>query len=559
MARKILIIGGVACGPKAAARARRRDGAAEIIIVERGRYVSYASCGMPYYVGGTVPALNTLLSLSFGALRDEKFFAEVKDIRVLTGTEATAIDRGRKRVRVRMAAGEQELAYDQLVIATGAGPKRPRAPGMELGNVFHLWTLPDAQALRDKIEAGEAKRVCIIGSGLIGLEAAEAMVNQAVETTVVELLPQPLAGQLDPEMGGLVADVLREAKVAAYFGESVKEFIGEGGKVKKVITDRREIEADVVLLATGADPNVTLARECGIEIGALGAIKVDAGLRTSDPDVFAGGDCVEDTHLVSKTKVWIPLGSTANLHGRVIGNNLTGGSDTFPGVLGTGIMKVLSANVGFTGLTEVKARELGYDVVSGLGPFTDKSHYYPGGKGIVIKVVADRASGRVLGVQAVGPGDVARIIDASVAALTFGTTLDQMGQMDFAYAPPFGVPIEPLAQTVNIARNKREGLGQGTGPLRLKELLASDQDFVLLDVRSAPELKARPPIADRRTRTVDMFAVRQEIAGLPKDRPVIVVCQVGMRSFDVQCALKNAGFDASFLEGGMSVFLRLRH
>jgi NADPH-dependent 2,4-dienoyl-CoA reductase/sulfur reductase-like enzyme/rhodanese-related sulfurtransferase len=560
MGQKIVVIGGVACGPKAAARARRRDPEAEITIIERQEYISYASCGLPYYLAGVVPELNQLLSLSFGALRDPRFFNEVKDIEVLTRTEALAIDRDKKRVRIRSLAGneERDLNYDQLVLATGARPKRPTVPGLDLEGVYHLWTLPDAVALRERIEAGQVERVCIVGAGLIGLEAAEALVNQAVEVSIIEFMPYVLSGQLDPEMAALVEDGLREAKVALFCGEAVTEIVGFEGKVKKVVSDRRELEVDAVLLAAGAEPDTRLATACGLALGETGAIRVDEHLRTSDPFIFAGGDGVENIHLVSGQKVWVPLGSIANLHGRVIGNNLTGEKDSFPGILGTGIMKVMGLNVAYTGLTETKARQLGYETASALGPFNDKSHYYPGGKNLVIKLVADNRTGKVLGLQVAGPGDAARIVDTGAAALRFHATLDELANIDFAYAPPFGIPIEPLAQTANILRNKRHGLGRGTHPLALQQLLAGNDDFIILDVRSQGEREARPPIADPRVRAIDLFQVRKEIDRLPKDKPLIALCQVGQRAFDVQCALTGAGFkQASYLEGGLNVFLRL--
>lgn len=561
MGQKILVIGGVACGPKAAARARRRDPEAEITILEKGDYVSYASCGLPYYVAGVVPELSTLLTLSFGGMRDVGYFRDVKDVKVIVNTEAIAIGREKKTVKAKntRTGEETDYPYDKLVLATGAAPKKPPFPGMELENVYNLWTMHDAKTLREKVEAGEADRVCIVGGGLIGLEAAEAFINQACEVTIVDIMPQVLFGAFDPEMAQLVHDALRESEVKLRFGEGIKEFQGEGGKVTKVVTDKGEIETDAVLVSVGAAPNVGLAKDCGLELDETGAIKVDGHMRTSDPDIFAGGDCVEDTHLATGKKVWIPLGSTANLHGRVIGNNLTGLDDSFPGVLGTGIMKTLGVNAGATGVSETRAADWGFpEVITGLGPFNDKSHYYPGGKNVTIKVVADKASGKVIGVQAVGPGDVARVVDAAVSAITMGVTVDQMGNMDYAYAPPFGVPIEPLAQTVNIVRNKRDGLADAVVPLDLKEMLAGSDDFVVLDVRSKNELEARPPIGDKRTMTVDMYEVREKIHTIPKDKPVIVICQLGARAFDVHCALKGAGFkEAKYLEGGLNVFFRL--
>ncbi len=560
MGRKIVIIGGVACGPKAAARARRRDPEAKITIIERREVVSFASCGLPYYVGGVVPGIEGLVTTSFGNKRDTEYFQRVKNVRVMTNTEARAIDRENKKVKVAdLGSGERtELPYDKLVYAAGARPKRPPLPGSDADNVWNLWTPADAALIRESIEAGEADRICIIGAGLIGLEAAEALVNQAVDVTMIEMMPQVLYPSHDPEMAGLVERALRGENVVLRLGERVSALLTEDNRVVKVETDKGEVETDGVIMAAGAEPEVELARECGLEVGTTGALSVDSRLCTSDPDIFAGGDCVENTHLVTGEKAWTPLGSTANIHGRIIGDNLTGGDSGFPGVVGTGIMRTLGIDAACAGLSETSARQMGYDTVSALAPFNDKSHYYPGGKNVTIKLVAEKSTGRLLGVQVVGPGDVARIIDACAAALRLGAKVEDLGKLDFAYAPPFGTPIEPLSQTANLLQNKVEGLAEPVPPLSMKELLASDRDMVILDVRTGPELESMPPIQDPRTRTVDMSELRARVPELPGDKPVIVVCQFGQRAYDVQCMLKGAGFkQARFLEGGMNVFTRL--
>lgn len=558
MGDKIVIIGGVACGPKAGARARRRDPEAEITIIERGQYISFAGCGLPYYVGGVVPKIDQLFSMPFGAVRDEAYFKAAKDIEVLTGTEATAIDCEKKAVRIKeLATGEErDLPYDKLVVSTGAVPRKAPFPGGDLENVWNLWTIPDAEAIKAGIEAGQAERICIIGAGLIGLEAAEALINQGVETTIVDIMPQPLFGLLDADMAELVAHELRAQKLALHLGETVKAMEGEGGKVARVVTDRRQIEVDGVILAMGAGPNVELAKACGLKLGETGAILVDEHLCTSDPHIYAGGDCVENLHIVTGRKVTNPLGSTANIHGRVIGDNLTGASTSFPGVVGTGIMRTLGTNVGCAGITQARAKELGYDPVSAINPANDKSHFYPGGKQIAIKAVADKKSGKLLGVQIVGPGDVARRVDAAACALRFGAGLDEMSSMDLCYAPPFGTAIDPLAHTINIVKNKLDGLLETISAADLKKLLAGDDDFILLDVRTEAEFGKRPMIDDPRARSVEMTVLRKQIPNLDREKLIIIICQAGPRSYDVQCMLRGAGLKTLSVEGGMSLFLR---
>ena len=554
MGRKIVVIGGVACGPKAAARARRHDQEAEITIIERREYVSYASCGLPYYVGGVVPELDGLLKTSHGTLRDVDYFDHVKDIKVLCGTDAVAIDRQKKEVRIRnLASGEESLvSYDTLVLATGASPVRPPVPGIDLENVWNLWTLRDADIIRQRIEEGEADRVCVIGAGLIGLEACEALVNQAVEVALVEMMPHALYGPLDADMAALVAHALEEQDVELHLGEAVKALEGEDGRVVRVVTDKASLDVDAVIVGAGARPEVSLAKACGLELGETGAIVVDRHMRTSDPDIYAGGDCVENEHLVTGRKVWIPLGSTANRHGRVIGDNATGHDVHFTGVQGTGVMKCLGLNVGYTGISDTAARSLGYDTVTSMNTCNDKSHFFPGGKGLVVKFVCEKASRKLLGCQVVGAGDVARNVDAAASALRFGATLDDMAEMDFCYAPPYGAPITPLGNAAYIASNKLAGMAEAISALELRALLRTEEDFMLVDVRSKGELEVRPPIEDPRSQAIDMHVFREKVDSLPRDKKIIVVCQLGQRSYEILQILRSKGFDrAVYLEGGL--------
>ncbi len=559
MGQKIVVIGGVACGPKAAARARRCDPEAEITIVERKPHVSYASCGLPYYVGGVVPEIDKLISTTHGTYRDPDYFDHVKDIKAMINTEALAIDRDRKEVRIKdlTSGSESSLSYDKLVVSTGASPQTPPIPGADLDRIWNLWSMQDAQEIREKIEAGEADRICVIGAGLIGLECCEAFMNQAVDTHLVDIMPQVLYGPLDPDMAELVAHALRQENIELCLCQGVSSFEGENGRVTKVVTEAGDIETDAVILAMGARPNIELAGGCGLEIGDVGAIKVDEYLRTSDPHIFAGGDCVENLHLVTGKKSWNPLGSTANMHGRVIGDNLAGRESKFPGVLGTGVMKTLGMNVGYTGITDTKAQELGFETVTGINTANDKSHFIPGGKDLAIKVVADRKSRKVLGCQVIGAGDVARIVDSAASALRYGAVLEDIAYMDFCYAPPFGAPITPLANAANIALNKLSGMAETVSAFELHELLASDTDFLMVDVRTKGELEIRPPIEDPRSRAIDMHEIREKADELPKDKPLIFICQLGQRSYEVLQMLKGKGFkNAKSLEGGLRIFTR---
>jgi NADPH-dependent 2,4-dienoyl-CoA reductase/sulfur reductase-like enzyme/rhodanese-related sulfurtransferase len=557
--QKIVIVGGVACGPKAAARARRRDQEAEIIIFERGRYISYAGCGLPYYLAGAVKVLEGLMTTSSGDLRDPEFFHAVKDVTVRTGTLVEAVDPAQKQVRVKnLQSGESEtVAYDQLVLATGASPVVPPFPGADLKNVFTLRRPEDAQGLLQLIEAGEADRVTIIGAGRIGLEVADAFGAQAVETTMVEMTDQVLPGMVDPDVARYVAGVLREEKVALRLLERVKEIRGDGeGKVAKVITDRGEIEADAVLVAVGVKPNVELARAAGLKLGETGAILVDEFMRTDDPNIFAGGDCVEVLHRISGRKVYAPLGSTANRQGRVIGDNLAAGREKFDGIVGTSVLRTLGINLARTGITEAEARASGFQPVVGIAPSVDRSHYMAGGRPILVKILADAGSGRVLGAQVVGPGDVVRRVDVIATALRFGATVDDLGALDLCYAPPFATAIEAVAHAGNIVRNKRSGLAEAVSVKEARELVAQDQ-AVWLDLRNPKEIESQK-FGDEQVVRIPLPELRRRSRELPKDKEIICVCQIGVRAYEACRILKGQGFSrVKFLEGGVSWWSRM--
>ncbi|NQU12076.1 FAD-dependent oxidoreductase, partial [bacterium] len=366
---RILIIGGVAAGPKAASRARRRDPDAEITILERGRLLSYAGCGLPYFVEGKVPELHDLMSTAVGVVRDETFFQNVKDIRILNETVAEQIDRQRKVVRaVRITTGQSiELPYDKLVLATGAVPIDPPIEGVNLNHVYRLYHPDDAMAMREAIEHRQLQCAVIIGGGLIGMETAEALVARGLQVTLVEMLDQLLPALLDSEVAAFLEKYLRGHGLDLRLNQQVTRLEGDrDGNVARVHTSAGTIDTQLVLLAIGVRPNAHLARAAGLALGESGAIAVNDHLQTSDLDIYAGGDCVENTHLVTGKKVFIPLGSTANKHGRVIGDNVTGGHTAFRGVVGTTVFKVLDYNIARTGLTEKQARALGEDVLTAL-------------------------------------------------------------------------------------------------------------------------------------------------------------------------------------------------
>lgn len=546
-AKRIVVIGGVACGPKAAARARRCDSEAKITIVEEGHFVSYASCGLPYYVSGAIQKRNTLL------VRSVQDFENIANIDVLVATRAEAIDREAHTVRVTdVTTGESEiLEYDKLVLATGANPVVPRLDGRDLEGIFVLKEVLDADKIFHQVTLPEIKKAVVVGAGLIGIEMAEVLLARGLEVTLIEALDRVLPGALDEEIAAPLAAYLKRKGLALRLGDSVVRFEGEEGRVRRVVTESATIDADFVVVAIGVRPNVKLAREAGLTIGTTGAIAVNEMLQTSDPDIYAGGDCVENTHLVTGAKVRLPMGSTANKHGRVIGTNITGGRETFPGVIGTTVVKAMDFHVGRTGLGEKEARDAGFDIVTALAAGPDRPMYYPGSRNVLLKVIVDRKTGRLLGGQGVGRGDVAKRTDVLATAITFGATLDAVANLDLGYAPPYNNPLDPLNQAANVIKNKLAGMADGITPAQLKARLDSNEDFTLLDVRTQREWDTWR-IDDSRVKFVPQNTLLQQMKDLPQDRPIVTMCLAGTRAYQAALTLKNAGFhDVKFAEGSL--------
>ncbi|HEY3426407.1 MAG TPA: FAD-dependent oxidoreductase [Negativicutes bacterium] len=453
--KKVVIIGAVAAGLKSAAKIRRCDSQAQITVVEKGELISYGACGLPYFVAGDVRDINQLMSSSAGAMRSPDFFKNVKKVDVHNNTLATKIDREAKTVTVtQLANGEESvLFYDKLVIATGATPVKPSLPGGNLANIHQLWHPDDAVAIRQGLVQGKFKQGVIIGAGLIGMEMAEALKKWNIQVTVIEMKDQVFPAFLDAEIAGPVANYAQDNGITILTNEKVERFSGQG-MVQAVVTDKRTVAADLVILAVGARPNVELAQAAGLTIGATGAIAVNEYMETSDADIYAGGDCVENTNLISGQKVFAPMGSTANKHGRIIGENICGGRVKFRGVLNTVMVKVLDLNIGKTGLGEREAKQLGYEYITALITGPDKPHYMPEAKEITIKLIVDVKTRKVLGAQVFGLGDVAKRIDVLATALTLGGTIEDLFDIDLSYSPPYNSPIDNVAVAANAVMNK---------------------------------------------------------------------------------------------------------
>lgn len=553
--RNIVIIGGVAAGLKSAAKVRRGDPRAKITVIERGAIVSYGACGMPYVVAGTVNSIDHLMMTPSGSIRNPYFFKATKNLDILTGTEALQIDRIAKTVRVKTLATneETEIVYDKLVIATGSTPVRIPFPGIELGNIFPMWHPYDAQAIRNLLESGKVKNAVIIGAGLIGVEMAEAFHRWGVHTAIVEMQDHVFPALLDQEVALSVEKYAREQGIDIRLQEKVQRFEGEG-VVAAVVTDKGTIPADVVVLSVGVKPTVVLAREAGLQIGESGAILVDCHMRTSDPDIYAGGDCAENVHVVSGKKMFVAMGSIANKHGRVIGENLCGGDVKFRGILGTVVVRLLDMNIGKTGLTEKEAKAAGYEIVTTMTTGYDRAHYMPEARMLTIKLIADANNRKVLGIQAFGAGDVSKRIDVVASVLTFGGTINDLFDVDLSYAPPFNNPIDNAAVAANTLMNKIAGKFKGISTLEAKAKLASGKT-IFLDVRTPEECKTIRIASCRNATFIPLEQLRSRMAELGKTDEIVAFCKISLHGYEAECLLEGEGFkNVKVIEGGVEAW-----
>lgn len=552
MPLKVVVIGGVAAGPKVAAKIMRLDPAAEVTVLEKGRFLSYAGCGLPYYVSGAVKEQKELMSTPIGVVRDAAFFQKVKNVKVLNETEALEIDRDQKRVRARRNSESADfwLPYDKLVLTTGAKPVIPRIPNADLNNIVTLHGVPDAEDIKALLSRSKARDVVMIGGGLIGVEATEALAQCGCRVALVEMLPQILR-MLDWEMARLVERHMESHGVRVMTNTQVTAFEG-AGSVSGVITSQGQLPADLVILGIGVRPNVDLATTAGLKIGSTGGIAVNETMQTSDPDIYAAGDCVESMDLITGKPCYVPLGSTANKQGRVAAINICGGNDQFPGVLGSTVCKVFDFCVARTGLTESAARQSGLPVTTVIVPDSDRAHYMPGAKTIILKLVVDTKSRKLLGAQAVGPGNGDKRMDVAAMAITAGMTVDQLAKADLCYAPPYSPALDNIITAANVARNKLDGQVAGITPVEVKNRLDAKENFILLDVRSPAEhQQERLPGSI----LIPLGALRSRLNELPKDAEIVAFCKVSLRGYEAARILSGAGYKrVRVLDGGVTAW-----
>ena len=535
---RILIIGAVAAGTSAAAKARRNDEEAEITVYERDRFISYSGCGMPYFLGDEVTKLSDLTP------RDPTFFMAKYRVDVKTRHEVLAIFPEKKTVSVRNleTGGTFDDHWDRLIIATGASAMRIPIPGADREDVFTLRNINDMIRIKDWINEKKPSAAVIIGTGFIGLEVCENLAKLGIDVTLVEKLDQVTPG-LDPDMAILVRAHLEKNGIKVYTGASVTE-VGSGSVA---LADGTRIPSALTLLAAGVRPETSLAKACGIELGVAGAIKINAKMETNIPGIWACGDCVEHTHLVTGKKVWRPLGSTANKTGRIAGDQATGGPLEFRGILGTGIFSVFGLAVAQTGLSEREARESGYDAVVCHNIKVDKPEYL-GGKEMTIKGIADRATGRMLGAQIIGESGVDKRIDVIATAITFGAKAEDLFHLDLAYAPPFSTTKDPVMYTGMILDN---AIARGRPLITAEELdrLASaKQPLTIIDARIVKQYEAGHV---SEAANIPHEKLRENLEILNKDAITVTYCNKGTTGNAAQNILLNRGFGKVYnLSGG---------
>ena len=449
MAERLVIIGGVAAGAKAAAKARRMRPDLDIIVYQDETEVSYSACGQPYVLSGVIENRDKII-----IRRPQEFASD--NIRVLTRHRVEAIDAATRQIRVNDLSvnGAQTTAYDKLILATGARPIIPAVDGIELEGVLTLRSISDLDRFKSTIDILKPGKAAIIGAGYIGLELAETFHELNVKTTIIEKFDRILP-KFDEEMAQQVSAHLVENNVELITGQGLAGITGENGRVVSVTTESGlERDVDLVVIAIGVRPNTDLAKDGGIAIGETGAIAVDRKMQTRVPGVYAAGDCCETVDRVTGKTTWLPLGDIANLQGRVAGENAAGGDASFPGVLGTAIFKTFDLNVACTGLSETAARQAGYEAVSVNVNRSDRARYYPGGNSLAIKLVADKQGGRLLGAQVIGSGKADKMIDIAATALLGRLTCEDLENADLAYAPPFSPVLSPMITAAGALNGK---------------------------------------------------------------------------------------------------------
>jgi NADPH-dependent 2,4-dienoyl-CoA reductase/sulfur reductase-like enzyme/rhodanese-related sulfurtransferase len=561
--KRVVIIGGVALGPKAACRLKRLRPDCDVTIIDQDEYISYGGCGIPYFISGDISDVEELMRTSFHKERTPQYFHDAKDVRVRTRTRALSIDRAKREVRVRdLATGvEEDLPYDRLVIATGSVPNKPPIPGIDLPGVITVTDLHAAIAVKDKLSRGQVNRAVIVGAGPIGCEMAEALADLwGIETHVIEMADHVLPGALDHTLAEMVRVHLEEKSVHLHLGRRVTEIRekAENGLLEVMVSEESPIAAELVVPAAGVHPDSDLARRAGLLVAPSGAIVVNVRLQTSDPNIYAGGDCIEIPHLITGKPVYFPQGSLANRQGRVIGTNLAGGSARFDGTVGSFAIKIFDLSVASVGLTCQSALNNGFDAESVIVVQADRAHFYPTHDLIYLQLTVDRKTRRILGAQAVGAnGDaVTGRINTIAASFPGKSTIEDISNLEIAYSPPFASALDIVNAAGNTAENILDGLSRPMKPEEFEKcfLVEESTDCLCLDVREPAAAAPFVKHFGRRWLNIPQETLKGRMGEVPRDKRLLLVCGSGARSYEALRRLDQAGIDNTVnVQGGVSV------
>ncbi len=559
MSKKVVIIGAVALGPKVACRLRRLDPEVEITLIDRDKIISYGGCGIPYYVGGDINDIEDLYKTSSHAIRDQSFFEKNKGITVLTQVEAREIQRKEKRVRVyHLETGKEEfIAYDKLVIATGAQAIRPPFPGANLERVFTVSDLHDAKTIKGLMAAGKVGNAVVIGAGAIGLEITEALTDLwGIKTTLIEMEDQVLPTLLGKCIARVTAKELERNGVTLLLEEKVLEISQKPLSEQLLVrTSRKTIEADIVILSAGVRPNTALARDAGISVGMSGGISVDRRMRTSDPDIYAGGDCVELRNLVSGENMLMALGSLANRQGRIIATNISGGQSHFTGTVGTFCVKVFDFGISKAGLTYRQAKETGFDPIYAVVSQPDHAHFYPSAELIYISLLADRKTRKILGIEAAGKnGDAVKArVDTVAVLLRHGVDVDEVCSLETGYAPPFASAMDVINNAGNALDNVLAGHNR---PIDSADFLFEfgHKKNRVLDIRGEKEAAPFKAKYGDLWFNIPLEQLRKRVGEIKKDESFFLLCDTGPRSYEAQVFLSSQGItNTRNIQGGFAM------
>ncbi|MBU3107743.1 FAD-dependent oxidoreductase [Clostridium gasigenes] len=535
---RILVIGAVAAGTSAAAKARRNNDDAEIVIYERDNDISYSGCGLPYYIGGEIEDIGELTP------RDSKFFKKKYNVDVLTGHEVLNINANTKELTVKNLNTQEIFVdkYDKLILGTGATPFMPNIKGIKNENVFFLRNVQSARNIRGFIENNKPKHAVIVGTGFIGFEMLENLMDTGVNVTIVEKQGK-ITPNLDEDMATFLEKALIKKNISIIKNASIIDIL----KDKVVLGDGKEIKGDMVIMATGVKPNVSLAKEAGVEIGITGAIKVDTSMKTNIADIYACGDCIETFSSITGKAVYRPLGSTANKTGRIAGDVVTGGKLRYRGNLSTGIFKLFDMTIGTTGLSEKEALEEGYEIVMCHNIKPDKPSYFKG-KEMVIKAIADKKTEKILGVQIVGYEGVDKRLDVFVTLITYGAKVDELFHLDLAYAPAFSTTKDPVHYTGMILDNALNNNRPIITSKEAQRLIDKGENIQVIDARVSKQYDENHVYT---AINIPHSKLRNELKTLDKNVLTVTYCNKGVTGNATQNILINHGFkNVCNLSGG---------